>query len=101
MAYFISFSASIMVDQRFFSTGCVDGASIRQNVCGTNLLPHDGSHGIRDEELLPPDCEPADSDQIIQLQLRASAFPRGLELFLHKARIVFLALGLEPLLQPE
>jgi hypothetical protein len=41
------------------------------------------------------------SDQIIQLQLRASAFPRGLKLLLHKASIVFLALGLERLLQPE
>src|SRR6266478_2483360 len=48
-----------------------------------------------------PNCKPADSDQIIQLQLRASAFPRGLELLLHKAGIVFLALGLERLLQSE
>ena len=52
-------------------------------------------------ELLPLDCKPANSDQIIQLQLRAPAFPRGLELLLHKASIVFLALGLEGLLQPE
>ena len=56
---------------------------------------------IRGEELLPPDCKPADSDQIIQLQLCASAFPRGLELLLHEAGVVFLALGLECLLQPE
>jgi hypothetical protein len=40
-------------------------------------------------------------DQIIQLQLRAPAFPRGVELLLHKAGIIFLALGLEGVLQPE
>jgi hypothetical protein len=60
-----------------------------------------GIHEICGEELLPPDCKPADSDQIIQLQWRASAFPRDLELLLHKAGIVFLALALERLLQPE
>jgi len=53
------------------------------------------------EELLPLDCKPADLDQIIQPQLRVSAFPRGLELLLHKSCIVFLALGLERLLQSE
>ena len=52
-------------------------------------------------ELLPLDCKPANSDQIIQLQLRAPAFPRGVELLLHKAGIVFLALGLERQLQSE
>ena len=51
--------------------------------------------------MLPLDCKPANSDQVIQLQLRAPAFPRGLELLLHKASIVFLALDLEGLLQPE
>jgi hypothetical protein len=54
-----------------------------------------------DEESLPPDCKPADSYQIIQLQLRVSASPRGLKLLLHKGGIVFLALGLERLLQSE
>jgi hypothetical protein len=45
--------------------------------------------------------EPADSDKIMQLQLRASAFPGGLELLLHKARIVLPALGLDRLPQSD
>jgi hypothetical protein len=38
-------------------------------------LTHGGMLEICGEELLPPDCKPVDSDQIIQLQLRMSAFP--------------------------
>src|ERR1700747_840285 len=64
-------------------------------------LMQGGMLEICGEELLPPDCKPLDSDQIIQLQLRIPAFPRGLELLLHKAGIVFLALSLERLLQSE
>jgi hypothetical protein len=66
----------------------------------SQLMPG-GIGEICAEQLLPLDRKPADSDQIIQLQLRISAVPRGLELLFHKAGIVFLALGRERLLQSE
>ena len=40
-------------------------------------------------------------DEVLHLQLCASALPRRLELLFHESSVVVLALGFEYLLQPE
>src|SRR6266568_5749185 len=63
--------------------------------------PRESAKSVAKNCYLPAASRCSDSDQIIQFQLRASAFPRGLELLFHKAGIVFLALRLSACCNPN